>query len=68
MGVEDILVDVWNGITWINLFTDLSSGWNSVDVSSFLTSSTFTIRFRDAVDEASQDTWEIDAVFLYVWS
>ena len=68
MGAEDILVDVWNGTAWINLFTDLSSGWNSVDVSSYLTSSTFTIRFRDAVDEASEDTWEIDAVFLYVWS
>ncbi len=68
MGTEDILVDVWNGIAWINLFTDLSSGWNSVDVSSYLTSSTFTIRFLDTVDDDSQNMWEIDAAFLYVWS
>lgn len=68
MGAEDILVDVWNGIAWINLFTDLSSGWNSVDVSPYLVSSTFTIRYRDAVDDASEDMWEIDTAFLYVWS
>jgi hypothetical protein len=68
MGAEDILVDVWNGTAWINLFTDLSSGWNSVDVSSYLVSSTFTIRFRDAVGDATDDRWEIDTAFLYVWS
>lgn len=68
MGAEDILVDVWNGTAWINLFTDLSSGWNSVDVSSYLVSSTFTIRFRDAVGDATDDRWEVDTAFLYVWS
>jgi len=68
MGSEDILVDVWNGATWINIFTNLSSGWNSVNVSSYLVSSTFTIRFRSIGDAVEADDWEIDATFLYVWS
>ena len=68
MGSEDILVDVWNGAIWINVFTDLSSGWNSVDVSSYLDSSTFTIRFRSIADAIEADEWEIDAAFLYVWT
>jgi len=68
MGSEDILVDVWNGTAWINVFTDLSNGWNSVDVSSYLVSLTFTIRFRSMGDAIEVDDWEIDAAFLYVWS
>ena len=43
---EDIRVDAWNGSSWTTLFTDLSTGWNNVTVSSYLTSSTFTIRFK----------------------
>jgi len=70
MGSEDILVDVWNGTAWINVFTNLSSGWNSLDVSSYLVSSTFTIRFRGGTEtgDVTEDKWEIDATFLYVWS
>lgn len=68
MGLEDILVDVWNGAIWINVFTNLTSGWNSVDVSSYLDSSTFTIRFRSIADAIEADEWEIDAAFLYVWT
>lgn len=68
MGSEDILVDVWNGAAWENVLTDLSSGWNSVDVSSYLDSATFTIRFRSISDAVQADEWEIDAAFLYVWS
>jgi len=68
MGSEDILVDVWNGAIWINVFTNLTSGWNSVDVSSYLDSSTFTIRFRSIADAIEADEWEIDAAFLYVWT
>ncbi|MCW3984869.1 MAG: hypothetical protein NWE91_00410 [Candidatus Bathyarchaeota archaeon] len=68
MGSEDILVDVWNGTAWNNVFTDLSSGWNSVDVSSYLTSSTFTIRFRSIGDATQADEWEIDATFLHAWT
>ena len=68
MGSEEILVDVWNGSAWINVFTDLSSGWNSVDVSSYLDSPTFTIRIYTETGDAIQDSWEIDATFLHVWT
>jgi len=70
MGSEDILVDVWNGTAWVNVFTDLSSEWNSIDISSYLVSSTLTIRFRGGTEtsDAAQDSWEIDATFLHVWT
>jgi len=69
MGSEDIQVDVWNGSTWKNLFTDLLSGWNNVSVSSYLDSSTFTIRFKgsDETSDTIQDNWKIDATLLHVW-
>lgn len=70
MGAEDIAVDVWSGSDWQNVFTDLSSGWNNVSVSSWLTDSTFTIRFRGGNDvgDSTLDTWEIDAALLHVWN
>lgn len=69
MGSEDIQVDVWNGSAWENLFTDLSSGWNNVSVSSYLDSSTFTIRFKgnEETSDTIQDSWKIDATLLHVW-
>lgn len=69
MGAENILVDVWAGSTWQNLFTDLSNGWNNVSVSSYLTSSTFTIRFKGGTEtlDSTQDTWNIDATLLHSW-
>lgn len=70
MGSEDILVDIWNGTAWINVFADLSSGWNSADISSYLAASTLTIRFRGGTEtsDAAQDNWDIDATFLHVWT
>jgi len=70
MGSENIGVDVWNGAAWQNLFTDLASGWNNVSVSSYLDSSTFTIRFKDGNESGDtiQDSWNIDATLLHVWS
>ncbi|UCC57604.1 MAG: hypothetical protein JSW14_04270, partial [Candidatus Bathyarchaeum sp.] len=70
MGAEDIMVDVWNGSSWINVFTDLNSGWNNVTVSSYLTSPIFTIRFTDAdkTGDLTQDFWAIDATLLHIWS
>ena len=70
MGTEDIRVDVWYNSTWNNIFTDLSSGWNNVSVSSYLDSSNFTIRFKGANEtgDSTQDTWEIDAALLHLWS
>jgi len=70
MGSENITVDVWNGTAWKNLFTGLSSGWNNVSVSSYLNSSTFTIRFKggNETSDTTQDSWNIDATLLHVWT
>jgi hypothetical protein len=66
MGLEDILIDVWYGSSWVNILTDLTSGWNNVSIISYLDSSNFTIRFRDGVNSSdlSRDTWEIDVSLL----
>jgi hypothetical protein len=70
MGSENITVDVWNGAAWQSLFTDLSTGWNNVSISSYLTSSNFTIRFRDGNEngDVAQDSWNIDVALLHVWT
>ena len=70
MGSENIRVDVWNGSGWNNLFADLNLGWNNVTVTPYLTSSTFTVRFKGGTEtsDSTQDNWEIDATLLHVWS
>jgi len=70
MSAENLQVDFWNGEAWQNLFTDLTSGWNNVSVSSYLTSSTFTIRFKDSIQtsDSVQNSWNIDVSLLYMWS
>ncbi len=70
MGSENVKVDVWNGSTWQNLFADLTNGWNNVTVTSYLTSSTFTIRFEGGTEtsDSTQDVWQIDTTLLHVWS
>ena len=67
---EDIRVDVWNGTIWQNLFTDLTSGWNNVSVSSYLDSSNFTIRFKGNIETSDtiQDSWDTDVVLLHTWT
>jgi hypothetical protein len=69
MGAENLRVDVWN-FGWENLFADLNSGWNNVSITSYLDSSTFTIRFKggNETGDTTQDTWNIDAVLLHVWT
>jgi len=66
---ENLRVDVWTGSVWQNLFTNLTSGWNNVSVSSYLDSSTFTIRFKGANEtgDTTQDGWKIDATLLHLW-
>jgi len=67
-GSEALRVDVWSG-AWVNLILDLASGWNNISISSYLTSSTFTIRFTDLSDDAVEaDTWQVDAVLLHCWT
>jgi len=70
MSVENIRVDVWNGSDWENVSTDLNSGWNNVSVTSYLDSSTFTIRLKggNETGDTTQNTWDIDAVLLHVWT
>ncbi len=70
-GTEDIKVDAWNGSEWVNVFADLTpNSWNNVSVSSYLTSSNFTIRFKggNEINDRTQDSWNIDATLLHVWS
>jgi len=70
METEDIRVDVWNGAAWQNLFTDLTNGWNNISVSSYLTSSNFTVRFKGAneTSDTTQNNWYIDTTLLHVWT
>jgi hypothetical protein len=66
MASEDVRVDVRNGSTWKSLFTDLVSGWNNISVSQYVSSPTFTIRFKDgsATSDPVQDSWQIDTALL----
>ncbi|NWG11218.1 hypothetical protein HXY33_05670 [Candidatus Bathyarchaeota archaeon] len=67
---EKIRVDLWNGSSWQNLFTDLVNGWNNVSVSTYLNSSTFTIRFKGSIEssDAVQDSWKIDVTLVHTWT
>jgi hypothetical protein len=67
MGSEDLRVDVRNGSSWKNLFTDLTSGqWNNVSVTQYIDSPIFTIRFKGATEilDPVQDSWQIDAALM----
>jgi hypothetical protein len=70
LGSENLLVDAWddNTGTWVNVatLTGLVNGWKNVSVAPYITSSTFTIRFRDSnpVPDSYMDSWEIDSVLL----
>jgi len=67
-GSEDLQVDVWDGnvVDWVTVIADVQSGWNSVDVSVYLTGSSFSIRFKDTVQvsDSTETSWEIDTVVL----
>jgi hypothetical protein len=70
MGSESLMVDVWTGSSWQNVIASLTNGWNNISVSSYLTSSTFTIRFKGSTEtgDTTQDSWNIDAAILRVWT
>jgi hypothetical protein len=67
-GSENLMVDAWNGVAWDNVasLTGLVNGWKNVSVAPYITSDTFTIRFRGSSDglDSQQDSWDIDAVLL----
>jgi len=73
MDAEDLKVDVRNTTAscWDNLFTNLTANsWNNISVSDYLTSATFTIRFKGGTEtgDADQDGWNIDATLLHLWA
>ena len=64
---ESLRVDVRSGSNWVPVISALQPNqWNNVSVSPWLTSSTFTIRFRGTAEsgDLTQDSWQIDAVLL----
>ncbi|MCX8150022.1 MAG: hypothetical protein N3D85_00730 [Candidatus Bathyarchaeota archaeon] len=67
---ETLLVDVWSGSSWVNLIPAVAAGWNNVSISSYLTSSTLTIRFRDGTTtgDTTQNSWQIDCALIYKWN
>ena len=70
-GAEDFEVDVWSGSGWVNFFADLTpDSWNNISVSTYLTSSNFTIRFKGGseINDHIHDLWNLDAAILHVWS
>jgi len=56
----------WDGDSWENVFSDLSSGWNNASVTTWLTSSNFTIRYKGGTETSDliPDSWQINAVLL----
>jgi hypothetical protein len=69
---ESLQVDIWNTSlsTWDNLPSDLSDGWKNASISKWLTSSTFTIRFKGTSEttDTIQDSWKIDVCLLHMSS
>jgi hypothetical protein len=63
---ENLEVDFWSGTAWNPIFSSLASGWNNASVSSYMTSSDFTIRFLDGnqVGDTVQNSWQIDAALV----
>lgn len=73
LGSENLMVDVWDNRSgqghWDSLFnaTNLlvNNTWNNVSVTQYLTSSTFTIRFRsNDTSDTHQDYWNTSSVLL----
>ncbi|MFW9869968.1 MAG: hypothetical protein ACFFEL_10115, partial [Candidatus Thorarchaeota archaeon] len=68
---EDLVIDVWNGASWETLLSDLqANSWNNISVKPWLTSSTFTIRFKGGLEtgDSTMSQWSIDATLLSTWN
>ncbi|PVX25086.1 MAG: hypothetical protein CW691_05640, partial [Candidatus Bathyarchaeum sp.] len=70
VGAENLAVDVWYESAWVNVFSSLEVGWNNATISSYLTSSTLTIRFiaQTETGDTTPDYWTIDATLIHCWS
>jgi hypothetical protein len=67
-GSENLKVDVRSGSSWVTVISALQqNAWNNVSVPSYLTSATFTIRFKGSAEtgDTTQDSWQIDAVLVH---
>jgi len=71
-GSENIQAKVWNntGSSWHWVMNLTESQWNNASITSYLTSSTFTVQFLGGTEtgDTSQDSWSIDAALLHVWT
>jgi len=71
-GSENIQVRVWNntGNSWHWVMNLTANQWNNVSITSYLTSSTFTVQFLGGTEtsDITQDNWNIDATLLHVWT
>jgi len=67
---ENLNVDLWDGSTWQNIFTNLQNGWNNASITTWLVDSTFTIRYIDVTQtsDSNMDSWDIDAALIHSWS
>ena len=73
MNGETLSVQWWNatGSSWLTIIASLTANdWNNVSVTSYLTSATFTIRYKGGTEtgDTNQDSWQIDAALLHVWT
>ncbi|MGY5861905.1 MAG: hypothetical protein RTU09_05985, partial [Candidatus Thorarchaeota archaeon] len=71
LNAESIRVDVWTGSDWTNVFAGLiENSWNNVSVGTWLTSESFTVRFRGDLEtgDTSQSSWQIDCSLLSTWT
>jgi hypothetical protein len=62
-------VNYWTGSAWSSLGTITGTGWSNFTATTGLTSSTYTIQLKGALESSdlSQDSWNIDAVMLRTW-
>jgi len=71
-GSEDIMVYAWNVSTsdWHFLYNLTTSDWNNVSVTDWLNNENFTVRFLGGTEnsDTSQDSWNIDATLLHIWT
>ena len=71
-GSEDIMVYAWNVSTsdWHFLYNLTASSWNNVSVTDWLNNENFTARFLGGNEssDTNQDSWNIDATLLHVWT
>lgn len=67
LGTATLYAWVWDG-SWNSLGSLSASQWNNFSVSTYLTASTFTVKFNTTTYYADAKTYQIDSTCLHVWS